>query len=331
MDTNVVNSRFSELDGLRGIAAMAVVIYHYTWNYNRFWGHDIVIPKIFSYGTWGVELFFIISGFVISWSILKQKNPLLFALSRFRRLYPPFWACLVVSIPIVLTLGPDELKLDFQSLLINFTMLQGFLGFKSYDGVYWTLTLELAFYLLIFIVAFFKQLEKIDYWVITWLMVTALIYLLGLSDIGLVSKLLVIKYNLFFAVGIYFYKLRSGKVEVSTHVILLLCLVLVPLYHDLKASIGCYLLFGGFWLTTQNKLRFLGARVFVFFGSISYSLYLIHQNLGYTIIHYLEAFNTPPVVSILVATICSILLASLVFYIVEKPSGKLFRNVLSTS
>lgn len=60
--------RFLELDALRGLAAMLVVMFHYSMNYS-----DLPVYRIFKYGITGVDLFFLISGFVIFQSI-KAAN-----------------------------------------------------------------------------------------------------------------------------------------------------------------------------------------------------------------------------------------------------------------
>ena len=322
------NDRFTELDGLRGIAALLIVIYHYTYNYNRIWGYEIDIPHFFAYGSWGVPLFFIISGFVIFWSILRQKKPATFALSRFRRLYPPFWVALVISIPVVMLWGPENLRAntDTSTLLMQFTMMQEYFGFRNFDGVFWTLTLELSFYFIILNLAYFKQIEALDYWLIFWLLSTSVITLFNLNIPFWLTKLLIIKYNLFFAMGIAFYKIRQNIAGKSTYTLVALCILTAPLYNDAKATVACYLLFSLFWLTTINKLKILSHPVLLFFGTISYSLYLIHQNLGYTIIGKLLEHGIHPAVCIIIATTVSISLAYLMHKFIEQPSGKLFRR-----
>ena len=87
-----------ELDGLRGVAALAVVFYHYTTRFSIKFNSDIISNVInFKYGHYGVQLFFVISGFVIFMSIEKVKSPFEFLYKRFVRLYPTFWMSLFLT------------------------------------------------------------------------------------------------------------------------------------------------------------------------------------------------------------------------------------------
>ena len=84
------HQRYRELDALRGLAAMLVVLFHYSWGRpeNRF---------EFSVGNTGVDLFFIISGFVIFMSLEKAENLRQFVGNRFARLYPAYWVCVILT------------------------------------------------------------------------------------------------------------------------------------------------------------------------------------------------------------------------------------------
>ena len=81
--------RIYELDAFRGIAAMAVVLYHYSTRYNEIF--DVTSFLNFSFGWMGVPLFFILSGFVITLSVNRCKSPFEFLYRRFIRLYPTYW------------------------------------------------------------------------------------------------------------------------------------------------------------------------------------------------------------------------------------------------
>jgi peptidoglycan/LPS O-acetylase OafA/YrhL len=89
--------RFLELDGLRGLAALAVVLYHYLYHYNSLFGHSFAIPDFLWIGYYGVHFFFMISGFVIFWTISRTTKALDFIWSRFSRLYPVYWAALSLT------------------------------------------------------------------------------------------------------------------------------------------------------------------------------------------------------------------------------------------
>src|SRR3954469_15102112 len=107
--------RLEGLDGLRGIAAASVMVYHYTAWYPFLHGFDLT--PAFPYGIFGVELFFVISGFVIFMTLERTRSLGQFAAARFARLYPAFLASMLAS--LALTAAP----FDLPRLLANLTMM----------------------------------------------------------------------------------------------------------------------------------------------------------------------------------------------------------------
>ena len=144
-----VRGRIDYLDGLRGIAAIAVVLQHLA---ERILLADpasrpILQPAfldLFNAGRFGVALFFLISGFVIPFSF-KEPRPLLrFAVSRFFRLYPAYWLSLALALLIFPPLTGESYSI--QRIVANITMAQAAFGQRDVIGAYWTLFIELAFY-----------------------------------------------------------------------------------------------------------------------------------------------------------------------------------------
>lgn len=106
----------------------------------------VFFTTYFDLGRFGVVLFFLTSGFVIPWSLNKSSSMPLkrFAITRFFRLYPLYWLSLIAA----LFFGAYGRELQSTSqYLANFTMLQKFMGFESVIALYWTLQIELVFYL----------------------------------------------------------------------------------------------------------------------------------------------------------------------------------------
>nr|WP_294551795.1 acyltransferase [uncultured Rhodopila sp.] len=128
-------SRILWLDGLRGIAATAVVLGHYFESMVHFPGSDVVDPGIF-----GVGMFFFISGYIIPASVRpRDRHPLVrFLSARFFRLYPLYWLSLAIG-TVVYGVGAVP-------ALVNMTMAQRFVGVPDVIGAYWTLQVELLFY-----------------------------------------------------------------------------------------------------------------------------------------------------------------------------------------
>jgi peptidoglycan/LPS O-acetylase OafA/YrhL len=151
-DTHEGGARLRRVDALRALAALLVVWLHVSDAYVRLgpldgqWLHDIA--QSIDVGRIGVVAFFLVSGFVIPFSIRPgQPAPIGgFLIKRFFRIYPAYW----LSIPLgVLTSwwlwGRSISARDF---LLNFTLLQDVFGAQPAEGLYWTLLVELVFYAL---------------------------------------------------------------------------------------------------------------------------------------------------------------------------------------
>ncbi|WP_246956565.1 acyltransferase family protein [Brachybacterium sp. Marseille-Q7125] len=80
--------RFRELDDLRGIAAVAVVWSHLTTGYDSKYPDEPSAPVDLGWGAYGVQLFFLISGFVILMTVQRVQRPSGFVISRLARLFP---------------------------------------------------------------------------------------------------------------------------------------------------------------------------------------------------------------------------------------------------
>ncbi len=102
-------TRFEELDALRGVAALFVVFFHYTLSRPQ-------ADLGFKLGSTGVDLFFIISGFVILLSLEHVEKPGQFIINRICRLYPTYWASVTISFSILLMHA--IFKMDFSKLIL---------------------------------------------------------------------------------------------------------------------------------------------------------------------------------------------------------------------
>ncbi|MBW7971566.1 acyltransferase [Bradyrhizobium sp. BR 10289] len=146
--------RLQTIDGLRGIAAVTVIVQHcleFTPLRNPDATMATPIEYIFSnefnLGRFGVIVFFLISGFLIPSSIRNQPRPLIsFAIGRFFRLYPLYWLSMVLALIVGAMLGRQTSSLV--EVLVNITMFQKAVGVANVLDPYWTLFVEHLFYLL---------------------------------------------------------------------------------------------------------------------------------------------------------------------------------------
>jgi peptidoglycan/LPS O-acetylase OafA/YrhL len=286
------SNRLRELDALRGIAVMLVVLVHFTLE------NDQAKP-IFKLGVTGVDLFFMISGFVILLTLEKTKNWQDFIVSRFSRIYPAYWAS--VSLTAVATILMNVLNnqswVDLPiKYLANMTMFQNYFKIDDLDEAYWTLQVEVLFYLFMMIVFVSKKLKKIEI-ISCFALIPVIGYHLLLNTKFHVLHMRLENYlsllghfPLFFA-GILFYKMKFEQVTRTRYVLMILCLIIQYIlffdsgtghYRISQLEYGSMLIiyFTLFVLYVKDKLNFVVNPLTLFLGDISYNLYLLNNFLG---------------------------------------------------
>lgn len=313
-------NRLLELDAIRGIAALAVVIYHYFYRYNEIYGHEYLSVEWTTLGKYGVQLFFMVSGFVIYLTLNRVEKPLDFLVSRFSRLYPTFWFSAILTFSVVFIWGLPGREVSLYDAIMNLFMFHQYFGVKHIDGVYWTLTIELTFYFWIF--SFFVAgILKYTEYLFSPVVLISILESRGFIEIsGLWNEIFILQYLSYFLAGICFYKIIYGLESKLTYAILFLCLVSTYILFSKTVFMISALFYLFFYLAILGRLNFLTIKPLVFLGGISYSLYLLHQNIGYVIINELYTSGINPIVSISVAVCISITLAYLTTKYVERPS-----------
>ena len=305
-----------------------VVLFHYTTRYNQIYGHTVPIV-MFDIGRYGVHLFFMISGFVIFLTINRIKKIEDFIISRFSRLYPAYWVAIMITFFSIQVFSLPGRETSLSDLVINFTMLQEWFRVPHVDGVYWTLTVELSFYILMSLLFLTRLLKYVDIVSLIWLCLVIITkwlkMYLGVTLPNLIKLLLLLDHGNLFIAGMMFFKFKNTKKIKYIGIILLSLLVSYYLYPENKTIFTIYFLI--FFLFSMDYLKFIAIRSLVFLGSISYSLYLIHQNIGYIIIRFLYRLHLASwwSVPIVPATI-SIGIACWMYHFIEKPSLSFIRK-----
>ena len=141
--------RLRYVDALRGLAALLVVWLHASNGFRSLssQGHWLdTIASSIDVGRIGVVVFFLISGFVIPFSIQRTSAAPIgtFVIRRILRIYPAYW----LSVPLAAYAFYWSAGAGFSAgeLLANLTLMQGVFGARHAEGIYWTLVVELAFY-----------------------------------------------------------------------------------------------------------------------------------------------------------------------------------------
>lgn len=320
--------RFRELDGLRGIAALAVVLTHYTMNFDLFFPQHNDLGWGFEYGYFGVNLFFMISGFVIFMTSRRYTTSATFGLARAVRLYPTYWVCLTITVLAVFAFPPPtrELFRPAWEIVVNYSMMQSMVAVRDFDGAYWSLSREIVFYFLIAVALwlFNRRIpNEIAYWGgFAWSFGGTLLILVAKTlDIGilnLITQASVAQYAPLFALGMaLFLFTESGRF----HPLIWVQVVLAGINEGLMSHwfngivvSGLAMLFIA--VIVVRDVPILRVKILLWLGAISYPLYLVHQNVGYVVMDKVVSF-VGPVGGRIVAIALAVFLAWVVHEIVE--------------
>lgn len=338
---------FTLVQALRGIAAMWVVFYHASEAHHvdnlRTILPDAINVVLFDSGHYGVAIFFALSGFVIAHS-LRDLAPTLgfiawFLLRRAVRLDPPYW----LSIAIVLAFGILSARVQEQAFVwpsagnvfAHLFYLQTLLGLPVINSVYWTLTYEVQFYLVFAtLLTAARALSARASW--AWPATWGAMFMLALAaSLGLMADaprgLFVNLWPAFFVGAIAYY--APGDLRVLGAAMLLSVVMLwspgAQGAFARYAAATALLLAGAKAtgrLTTAFDWRFLQ-----FLGTISYSLYLLHNPIsGATAFVLRKTIGTGAVAELVI--LASIVAAScsgawLYWRTIEMTAHKLSRRV----
>ena len=331
--------RFLEIDSLRGIAALWVVLFHFTYGVGaRFLptSPDLaarIVPCFFNTeGLLAVDLFFMISGFVISMTLERSSSVADFAVSRFSRLYPAYWACLTLSTATILLLPVAGQTISSRQIAAGATMANAFLGFDPVETAYWSLALELAFYAIMAGIFRLGLLPRIEWLGAIWLAVSALGFTfypaLGAMLPWRVQTALVLPYAPLFFAGIIVYRARTEGWTPLRIVLLTACVfVRLSTFRYFPSLIGTAAIFAVFIATFLGWMRFLRWRPLILLGGVSYPLYLVHGSIGYRVQYWATIdLGLSAIAGLIVALAAVVLLATAISVFVERPVQRWLRD-----
>ena len=303
------DQRFRELDGFRGIAALAVVLSHFTGGFDsRYAGTADHAPTPFEagWGAYGVQLFFLISGFVILLSARRAKTPSDFVISRVSRLYPAYWIALIVSIVITVQTNMPHTQMRWTDRLLNFTMIQRWILVDNVDNVYWTLAIEMQFYVLIAALLWLTRNRLTDRLVriigVSWLLVALAVAIWAFpashgldpqnvaTPVKLVLNATLAEWGSLFVAGMFAFIARSTSrgwlwVGLAMAVSVTNAYLLETPGTAIAVSIVCAMFL---FVAMRRETRVLKWAPIQWYGKISYSLYIGHQITGYALMHVIE-------------------------------------------
>jgi peptidoglycan/LPS O-acetylase OafA/YrhL len=338
--------RIAVLDGLRLLAATMVVFYHYVGVPNAKIGRtgrtDVLAwgtsaPNIFphflnqlaSYGWTGVELFFMISGFVICMSGWGRR-PADFFISRVVRLVPAYWAATLLTAAVLMIFPRLTSGARFSVVLTNLTMVQSVYGVPNLVPAYWTLFVELTFYLLFGLVAIGGiTYRRMVTFCVLWSV--ASLVSVGSHHHDLLYNFINPPYSAFFVAGIAFFLIHKfGGNLLLWAIVAYSWLISVNLPHT-NPPWPVVVLISSFFvamaLVATHRLDRIQWRWLPLAGALTYPLYLVHQDIGFTAFAYLK--NLAPAWVIAGLTYLGMLgIAWLIHRGVERPFAPLLRRKL---
>ncbi|MET7498103.1 acyltransferase [Streptomyces sp900116325] len=341
--------RLYVIDGIRLVAALMVALHHYVGTSrvdrpgNAFWGRPVseIMPTVFrfaSFGWIGVEIFFVISGFVICMSCWG-RTPKDFFVSRVIRLYPAYWVAVALTVVVLVALPGVWGRPQGRDILLNLTMLQSGSGVANVDAVYWTLWSELRFYLLFMVmVAMGLTYRRVVVFCCVW---GAAAMLAPVSEFPLLVLAADPSGAWYFIAGLALYLMHRFGQDLLLWGILTLALLMgqrelgLRVAHEGVSSWrGSVLIFTVFLLvmvavalgfTDHIRWKWLVAA-----GCLTYPLYLMHYAIGTTLISRLhDAMDARLLVALVITGF--LVLSWLVHRLVERPAARLLKRGLESS
>lgn len=267
--------RISVINALRAFAALAVAWGHFVAGQGKYLGMSG------KYGYLGVDIFFVISGFVIPWSLFRSQYRLgdypRFLVKRNVRLYPPYLASIAVTILatnfiLVPLFHVPHMTITGRDLLLHFVYLNDLFKVPWVNVVYWTLAIEFQWYVLVGLLMPMLASRR------PWPRFVSMAAMVASSWIWPHDRL-VLHYLPIFLIGVLVFQYRAeiiGRVEMLGLIAVMVMAMarytgwLAPL---VAVPTGLLIAFSTFQSHRMDRV-----------GDISYSLYLLHLPIGVSLI-----------------------------------------------
>ncbi|MDI3423770.1 acyltransferase family protein [Streptomyces luteolus] len=345
--------RLRALDGLRLIAALMVAAYHYggrDGEIGEAWGSSPAVQfptahEWFAYGCLGVQIFFVISGFVICMSGWGRPLRSFFA-SRVSRLFPSYWVAIVL-VTAVFALPPvTYAAVSPSDALVNLTMLQQPLGVDRVLGVCWTLWAELRFYALfaLCVVLPGANRQRVVLFCAVWTLAAAIA---EAANWPLLDLVLMPEYAPFFIGGIGLYLVHRDRKDITAWGIVGVSWLIGqhyavdrlwhapnPEFFSYRSSLGIiavvtlgYVAVAAIALGWLNRVDW---RWLTTAGALTYPFYLVHEHLGWVSVAALHrGLGLPSWTTFGLTIVAMLVLARLLNRYVEEWGTPLIRRKLT--
>ncbi len=334
------------LTGIRGFAALWVAVMHYTWGAGH--GGEGIWYQIAKYGFSGVLIFLVLSGFILAHVYssfgrgVSKGAYTSYLYKRFARIYPlqllTLLAALGLSYVGVRALQAGDTPFSF---VLNLLLLQawGFINDFSWNGVSWTISVEMFAYL--WIPFLILALGRAPRFIAVGVLVAAILFLregiyyklmrstgVDLTTLNFFYGHFLVQFSAVIIGGVALHRALSGlqwpawisSILVIAGLAVLFYACTVPLQNWLMMS-GAVLIITGLKNDDGVGRLLFGNPISVLLGNVSYTLYLIHALLNITIEHFMPSLPLLPRLAL--ALICAVA----IYYAFEKPAQSWLRSI----
>ena len=322
----VRTSKIGIIETIRGLAALAVCLFHFSKCNIIFEGSSQYFCKAAAYGWLGVEAFFVVSGFIIPYSLAKANYKLSqffqFFAKRCIRIEPAYLASIILVVALgyfiqkVPGFNGATANLSSRNILLHIGYLPEHFGYTWLQPVYWSLEAEFHYYILIGLCFVFIWKNNINLFIGI---------VVGLAT-SFFIPLYVFSFMPFFIMGIIVCAKKAGKVNTYIFFAVLFGAFSISVLRGqgyITASVG---------LAAALLINYFEFRTVItdFLGKISFSLYLMHIPVGGKVLNYLGRYadNEWKVWAALILALAITITASWVFYkLVEYPSQMISKRI----
>ncbi len=312
-----------------------VLFHHYTKRYDALFGHVETWPvkSSFDLGAWGVCVFFVLTGLFLIPSLMSSPDLGTYYKKRVVRLYPSYIPCVIITWLLMLCAPPlGNRNVSFVAFLGNLTMFQRSLGLPNVNSASWTLAVQLIVYILIgaFFFVVKKNISKLLNVMFVWLVVGCGVSFLhnhiGFTKLSFITDA---KFIQLFIQGLLLYYIGTKQGKTAwIYIFLVLSICYDLLWFPVSYFVFNLLLIAVMLVMQLANVSLKKKGLFVFIGSISFPLYLLHQNIGYLMIRFMEQRGLTNEIWIVVPIATMIALAWLVSVLVEKPISNGLKGIL---
>jgi peptidoglycan/LPS O-acetylase OafA/YrhL len=352
-------NRLISVDLLRIFAALAITLFHlayFSWSDPQ---NDtatvlrqmVSFPELVSLRSWtwvGVPIFFVLSGFVIAYSA-SSATALSYAQSRFLRLAPALWICATITLIAALLVGwsgPTNGLAD--AYLRSMTLWPGALWI---DGVYWTLGIEVAFYLLVFALLLLRRFDWLQAAMIAVAFLSGATLLLRAAKrvgfdvwaptVSRFTELLLLDHGVYFALGVFIWLAAlRGRTPVRVAMVLacvslgVVGLALDRRHDGITASTLWLASVAFLWIAVhwQSRIEWIGPRArwtIAILGLATYPLYLLHNIVGAAIMRGVLLLGADRFIALAVAILAVVVLSVTITLTIEPKTRSFLRNRLA--